>query len=412
MACIDFGRHSEDKGRTYFAGDAARLELCKELARRCVWTTMNQLPDDATTMVLAQVVFPSLVDYREYICEQPLPGYPPSRILAALLEENDLEGACAYLSVIESSMPESYPLDDNSLEPLNELVLQASAYFTTELEKLSEDELLSSTWRVSLISVIKSLIPIQEATHGKSFDAILSATIARAAYKKGDLDLFDAMISHERFDLPNPSAFTISLEDIWLPAKAGRIELQQRLIENLQQDLEKLGQVSKNKAILQFWGGVPAFFSVLQIHDDAKAWAVLLSQGIGPFNYDSLFNGKNLLLTKQLYPMFLNIAMLGKYAKEAGVDVPIEALRNILMPLERSAAISGRAWVPYMGADYKDMELALSLLFRDVAPSDLSKRPLPKHLASTLSDLLGDTKWIGKASRRDRGRILSDDLGL
>lgn len=412
MVLIDGGINSVDTPGAFFGGDHERLEKCKELIRHAVWKPHYQVPPANLTLRLAREVFPSLNGHEEPLTAGTPNGLKAERIATALLEQGDVGGAIAYVSLIAGLKPAGYPLEEDHLTPLNETLLQISAYFQKQLSVLGGDDWMGSIQRDSLTRVLKATSDLPSITDGKAFSPILGPVIAKLVYKAGDLALFQEIFSDKNFKVSNPGTFVVELDDLWLPAKKGQLELQQVLLAHLAENAPLIGQVQLNKAILAFWKGVDSYIAPLKSAGDRGDWRILLDQGLNAFNIGSIPSPKPMVMSKQLFPMLAGICRLGCEAKKSGIDISTDELRVMLKPLETISEITGRSWVPYMGGDYKDMKADLCLLFEDIAPNDLSKRPLPKHLASALSDVLGNTQWVGKANKRDRGRILSDDLGL
>lgn len=409
---VDRAKAAESVLARYFGSDTERLEKCLTLAQHSVWSTLYRLPPPAVALDLAKEVFPSLNNHVEMIYDQPQIGMDATRIPTALIEHGDVKAAQAYLAAAVVSKNPGFELDEERIEGANEMFMQLNGHFHKVLSATYESPLVESQHRADLRSIIEAVQPLVEIGGKFSERALLTPGIARLVYKKNDVELFSEMLANPNFVLPNPGTFAVELDDIWKPAAAGNVSLQKQIISYLDDNIKNLGNINKNKAILAFWKGVPAYLDALDNFGTASDWSLLFKQATTVFNYDALYNAKDLLKTKQLFPMLTNMAKVGQRVQASGVDLSIPELRLALMPLEEVSKIAGRAFAPYMGADYQDMKDALGLLFKDIAPADLSKRPLPKHLASALSDVLDNTKWIGKASLRDRGRILSDDLGL
>lgn len=395
----------------YFGADEERRQKCLLLAKHSVWTTNYRMLPPTNALDLAREVFPSLEQHLEMVYGLPRDGLVASRIPTALLERNDPEGAAAYLAAAVVSK-EGYVLNEDNVEGANEMLLQLATHFTQILTFISSDIWGPSAERQHLQAVIKSLGPIFDITGEHAVAAVLTPSIATRVFNHGDIDLFEEMLDNPHFRLPNPGAFVVDLGDMWGPAKVGNLSLQKRLLSHVETDMGKFTGPTRVKATLGFWRGVTSHLDALDLSSRKEDWQEIFRLATKTFNFDSFPNGKEILKTKQAFPMIVNMSKLGSRVQAAGVKLSIDDLRLALMPLEETSKYVGRAFVPHMGADYQDMRDALGLLFKDIAPSDLSKRPLPKHLASIMSDVLDDTKWIGKASLRDRGRILSDDLGL
>lgn len=397
---------------SYFGSDTERLEKCLTLAQHSVWSTLYRLPPPAIALDLAKEVFPSLTNHVEMIYDQPQIGMDATRIPTALVEHGDIKAAQAYLAAAVVSKNPGFEINEDRIEGANEMFMQLNGHFHKVLSATYESPLIESQHRADLRCLIEAVQPIVEIGGEFAEKVLLTPGIARLVYKKNDIELFREMLAHPNFVLPNPGTFAVELDDIWKPSAVGNVSLQKQLISYLEENIKNLGNINKNKAILAFWKGVPTYLDALDSSGAAGDWSLIFEQATTVFNYDALYNPKDLLKTKQLFPMLKHMAMVGQRVQASGVELSIPELRLALMPLEEASKIAGRSFAPYMGADYQDMKDALGLLFKDVAPADLSKRPLPKHLASALSDVLNNTKWIGKASLRDRGRILSDDIGL
>lgn len=395
----------------YFGDDQARREKCLTLAKHSVWTTNYRMLPPNTALDLAKEVFPSLMSHVEVVHGQPKVGIAASRIPVALLSNHDGDGAAAYFAAVVATKGD-YVLNQDNIEGVNEMLHQVEAHFIQALTFTSSQDWASSPERRALKGTILALDPILEMTKDYADSAVLASPIVTRVHNHGDIELFAEMLESPHFSLPNPGSFVLDLGDMWLAAKAGNISLQKKLVGFVEQDMDKFAGPIRTKATLSFWKGVTAHLDALERHGNADDWREIFRQGTEVFNFDALPNGKALLMSRQLFPMLLNMAHLGQRTQAAGVELSIKELRSVLMPIEQSAKLVGRAFSPQMGADYQDMKNALGLLFKDVAPSDLSNRPLPKHLASIMSDVMDSTKWVGKASLRDRGRILSDDLGI
>lgn len=396
----------------YFGGDAERLEKCLTLAQYSVWTTNYRMPPPATSLALAREVFPSLSDHVELKHGLTQDGVPASKIPVTLLEKGDVQGALVYLAAAVASKG-NYALSQESIEGVEEMFLHVSTHFLQVLTFTAPDAWMASTDRMAFIDLIKAMDPLFDITQEWAAPALLTAPVASKIYSHGDIALFDSILNNPHFNIPNCGSFVLDLGDLWKPAQAGNIPLQKQLLALVDADRSKFAGPIKAKATLSFWNGVHSYFDALDQSGILDDWRELFTLATDAFNYDSLPNGKAALTSQKLFQMLLNMPRLAQRAKAAGLELTIKQYRAALMPLEESAKAVGRAFVPYMGnADYEDMKDALGLLFKDIAPSDLSNRPLPKHLASIMSDVMDDTRWIGKASLRDRGRILSDDLGL
>lgn len=408
---IDYLRAASDSLNQYFGDNEVRLQKCLLLAKHSVWTTNYRMLPPINALDLAREVFPSLKSHVEMVHGIPQDGLVASRIPTVLLELDDPEGAVAYLAAVVASK-EGYVLNEDSVEGANEMLLQLATHFTQALTFINMDSWVQCADRQHLRDIIRSLEPIFAMTGEYALAAVLTPSTATRVINHGDVELFEEMLDNEYFRLPNPGSFVVDLGDMWKPAKAGNQSLQKRLLSFVEADMGKFSGPTRVKATLGFWRGVTSYLDAIGLSGVKDDWQEIFRLATKTFNFDSLPKGKELIKTKQSFPMMVNMAKLGAGVKSAGVDLSIEDLRLLLMPLEETSKYAGRAFVPHMGADYQDMRDALGLLFKDIAPSDFSKRALPKHLASIMSDVLDDTKWIGKASLRDRGRILSDDLGL
>lgn len=412
MATTDQLRQAHDMLDNYFGADKVRREKCLLLAKHAIWTTKYHMLPPGPTLDLVREVFPVAKNHVEMLWDVPQEGLEAVRTPALLLQYQDLEGSLAYLAAALVTRNPEWTLDADRVEGLNEMLIHLGSHIGEMVRTTDPSSWTASYGKAILPSVIKAVEPLIDIAGDLGYPTVIGQNVASGVYKNGDLELFEQMLDNPRFSLPNRGSFVVELDDMWRPAKVGNIALQQRLIGYVEGDLNKQAGVLKTKFTMAFWRGVDSHLNELSHAGNLDDWREIFRQATKIFNTDSLPNPKALLTTKQMFPMLLNIAKVGQRAKDAGIEISYEDLRLVLKPLELAAKETGRMYVPYMGADYEDMKDTLSLLLKDVSPADFGKRPLPKHLASALSDMTENTKWIGKATLRDRGRILSDDLGL
>lgn len=389
----------------YWDGDTLRAKECLDFVRKCAWGN----PDYKSSLESGIRLFPALADYSPHILDTVKIGINPCKIPAALFELNDPYSAIIFLSNIAKARPDGIDLSENNFIQISETLIHVSAFYQKKLSAISVDW-MSSKYKDELSSTISAIDDIQVPFDGFS-NPVVSPTIASLCYKAGDLDNFIMVTESRHFRNPNPGTFIVELGDIWKLGLAGNSAAQRSLIDVLASNIGNLGQVNKDKAIVSFWNGHDTYIESLKNlgkEDVSRA----LDQALKTFNFDSLQSQKQLLATKQLFKMPLGIARLAEFACSKGVELSIDQVKEVIQPISSFAKLAGRKWVSYMGRDFEDMKSSLSIVFKDIEPSDLSSRPLPKHLASILSEVLDDTKWIGKATIRDRGRILSDDLGI
>lgn len=390
---------------SYCVGDSARRGEYLDFIGKCAWGSL----DYKSALESGVKLFPALERYSPHILDVVKVGINPHKVPAALFELDDTDSALFFLSNIAKATPDGINLSENDFVPLSETLIHVSAYFQKKLSAISVDW-MSSRHKDELSRVIAAIDDLQVPFEGFS-NPVVSPTVASLCYKAGDLDNFIRLTESRHFRNPNPGTFIVELGDIWKLGLAGNSAAQRCLIDVLASNIDNLGQVNKDKAIVSFWNGHRTYLESLK-NSDKEDVSKALDQALKTFNFDSLQSQKQLLATKQLFKMPLGIARFAEFACSKGVELSIDQVKEVIQPISSFAKLAGRKWVSYMGRDFEDMKSSLSIVFKDIEPSDLSSRPLPKHLASILSEVLDDTKWIGKATIRDRGRILSDDLGI
>lgn len=395
-----------------FGGDPRRQYLCEQLVFQVIWNHFDALPSGLDVIRMATDVFPSLAAYQEkQIAGQP--GLPATRVTEGLIEVGDHQGLQDFLNVAADFIPADFTLDEDHLECYSTALVYISAHFQKKIPALAQEKSWDgSSDRALLINLLDVLERLDQVTQRKGYSPVISPTVAKHLYEINDLNLFERFWHSQAFRCLNHGALVAEYDNLWRPAIASNLALQMNFLRHLVADTEGDGKANSKKVILGYWSGIDHHISLLKSQGTVADWNETFKQAMTDLNINSLSNLKSLITSKQLYPMLSGMAKLALGAKEAGVAITAAEYRLALMPLEKIAEVVGNRWIPHMGDDYAPMKAAMIELFKDLSPNDLSKRPLPKHLASGLSDVLSNTRWIGKATRADRGKILDDELGL
>lgn len=403
----------QQPARIAFGGDSRRQYLCEQLVFQVIWNDIDALPSGLEVLRMAREVFPSLAAFPVDLNARE-PGLVGTRVAAALIQVGDHSGALDYLNVAADFLPGDFVLDEDHLIALSESLIYVSADYQKLIPGLAaEKSWEGSSQRTLLINLMDVLERLDRITERKAYSPVISPTVAKYLYDADDLTLFEKFWSSPAFRCINHGALVADYDDLWRPAKAGNLDLQVTFLRSLVADTEGDGKANSKKVVFGYWSGIHHHINLLKTQGATVAvWEEAFKQGVKAFNIDTLKDLKTLITTKQLYPMLSGMANLAMSAKEAGVAFTQSDYRLALMPLEKISAVVGNRWIPHMGDDYAPMKATMIELFKDLSPNDLSKRPLPKHLASGLSDVLSNTRWIGKATRADRGKILDDELGL
>jgi hypothetical protein len=395
-----------------FGGDAVRQYWCEQLVFQVIWNDIDSMPSDVEVLRLARQVFPSLAAFNE----SDVPGkegMAPGRVAEALLEVGDIQGATDYLNVAADFLPADYALNEDSLIGISETLLYISGHFQKEIQALARaNEWEGSACQAILGNLIDVFERLDSVTQRKAYSPVISAAVAKHLYDANDLNLFEGIWDHPAYRSRDKGALVAEFDDLWKPAKANNANLQAVLLRALCAVNDGDGKANSNRVILNYWSGLRHYVNALKDHGTLEQWTEAFGQASQFFNIDSVNNVKSLITSKQLFPMMAGMINIALGAKAAGVPFTPTEYRLAVKPLEKISEVTGRLWVRYVGDALEPMKDALKQLFNEVSPSDLSKRPLPKHLASILSEMLGNTKWIGQASKADRGRILDDELGL
>jgi hypothetical protein len=399
-------------GHIPFAGDASRLYWCEQLVFQLIWNDIDSMPSDIEVLRLAKQVFPSLAAFKE--SEIPgKEGMVPARVAAALLDVGDVQGATDYLNVAADVLPADFPLDEDGLIGISETLVYISAHFQKEIKTLAGLNAWEGSASQAILSDLFDVLErIDSVTQRKAYSPVISETVANHLYNANDLNLFQRVWNNPAYRARDNGALVAGFDDLWKPAKANNANLQAVLLDALCAVKEGDGKANSNRVILNYWAGLRHYVNALKDHGTVEQWTEAFGQATTFFNIDSVQNVKPLITSKQLFPMMAGMVNISLGAKAAGVPFTPKEYRLAVKPLEKISEITGRHWVQYMGDGLVPMKDALKQLFADISPNELSKRPLPKHLASILSEMLGNTKWIGQASKADRGRILDDELGL
>jgi hypothetical protein len=395
-----------------FGGDPRRQYLCEQLVFQVIWNHFDSLPSGMDVLRMARDVFPTLAAYQEKMISGE-PGLPATRVMEGLIEVGDFQGVLDFLNVAADFLPADFTLDEEHLESYSTALVYISAHYQKTIPALvKEKSWEGSKDRALLINLLDVLERLDQVTQRKGYSPVISPVVAKHLYEHNDLKLFERFWHSQAFRCINHGALVAEYDTPWKPAMAGNLALQVHFLRSLVADTVGDGKANSKKVIFGYWSGIDHHVNLLKAQGTAADFSEAFKQAVEAFNIDSLQNIKQLILTKQLYPMLSGMANLALAAKEAGVEFTASEYRLALRPLEKISEVVGGRWVPHMGDAYVPMKVAMTQLLEGVTPNDLSKRPLPKHLASALSDLLSNTKWIGKANKADRGRILDDELGL
>jgi hypothetical protein len=395
-----------------FGGDPRRQYLCEQLVFQVIWKHFDALPSGLEVFPMATEVFPSLAAYKEKnIANEP--GLPATRVTEGLIEVGDHQGLLDFLNVAADFLPADFPLDEDHLESLSTALVYISAHFQKTIPLLAQEKRWAdSSDRALLVNLIEVSERLDLVTQRKAYSPVISPTVAKCLYNANDTALFERFWRSPALRCVNRGALVADYDSLWRPAIAGNLALQIDFLRNLVAENENDGKANSKKLILGYWSGIEHHINLLKAQGTVADWREAFNQAVESFNIDSLQNVKSMITSKQLYPMLSGMANLALAAKESGVEFTPSEYRLAIKPLEKISEVVGGRWAPHMGDAYAPMKAAMIEFFKDVMPADLSKRPLPKHLASALSDLLSNTKWIGKANKVDRGRILDDELGL
>jgi hypothetical protein len=383
-----------------------------DLVDACVWAHFLYAPSNKDTHAMLLAAYPDLAEAIDRLNHNNIQGETCSYdIPLYFLHSGDERGLISFLTYIVERKPENFPLDEEHLTALNEMQLRMSAYYQKVIPFLSAKGLwIDSNEQRTLRQVMGSLVNVNKITSGKAFAPVVSAVIAKALYLANDIPSFAYVLQH--LSVSGQAALIGELSDIWVPIKQGFADVQRSMFVAVANKADALGPAGLNGFIVKYWGGIESYITHLTNTGDKALWTEALHRSLNVFNIDSVQSPKQIIMSKQLFPLLTGTASMAVAARAAGVDFCQVEHRLILKPLEVISKTTGDKWIRALGSEYTVYKNDMKTLYGDVDPADVFSKPLPKNLAHMMSTVLDNSQWVSKTNLKNRGQILMNELGI
>lgn len=390
------------------AQDAKRADLINKV----VWCHSAFSPQSAEILSLAIDAFPSLKNFEKVNNGQlKADAFRIGNLCPCLLEVGDADGVISFLNQIATGVPEGYPVDEDHLDQLNDVMIFLSAHYQKIVPQMpSNDSWMDSNERISLKRILNAIEPIYAITDNFAYRSITSVPMAKIIYQSGDIEIFEYM--RKRLEPHSVAQLLAQVENLWLAASKGLVKNQLNYLSIINDNKDHIGSSAKDKVVINFWNNVGGFIGMLDESKDEADAKRLFDVSTSVFNISSISSVKKSILQKSLFGMLLGMSEVAILAKNHGILKSLDDYRKILLPLECFGNHANKLWIPFMGDQYDKYKNNMKNIFSNVDIDRVFTRALPKNLSSMLSEVLDDTRWIGKTNVRNRGEILHDDLGL
>ena len=397
--------------------DHEREAMGLSLARDGIWNHWSNMPPESEVFDRALALYPCLehlkgvVDRRRHGM-----GMKTAEVCGLLIEAGQAEQAVEFLAFVKRSKPDEYPMVEDHLDGARDVQSFIVASFVKVMEKETPESWLASSSRRALNIMVamvddmfsESLIEIPKNI---GLQALHKPHIAKNLYLKEDADLFVQV--YNRMDEANQLNFLRDLKDVMCAAKAGDANLQLRLLSRIDGNKLGFGPIAYSTVVLSFWKDLDPLLNLLKSKGTPEQYRRLIDMATTNLNISFVHQPSQELQKRTLFPIVTGMAKLLLAARSAGVELTAKDYRESLRPIEKiSDAAKRMQWVAPMGDSFATLKEDMKAAFDGHTPADLFKRPLPKELASAMSVVMDDTRWVAKAKLVDQGKIFSDDLGL
>jgi hypothetical protein len=288
--------------------------------------------------------------------------------------------------------------------------------FIKQMEEIPSDLWLASTARQALklmISQVDGMFPFSSDAQPEAvrMQPLHQPYIARKLYEVGDIELFTMI--YDRMNHQTQIALVRDMKEFMCAAKANHLPMQLRLLEKINGDVHELGPVAVSNLTLSFWKDLPALLRVLKTDGTATNYRQVFDMAIDRLSIASVYQPSKAFQQSKLFPIVTGMAKLIVDARAAGLELSEKDFRETLRPIEQCATLGKRMqWATPMGDSFATLKADMKAGFEGYTPTELFKRPLPKELASAMSTIMDDTRWVAKARLKDQGKIFGEDLGL
>jgi len=397
--------------------DHEREGMGLSLARDGIWNHWSNMPQESEVFDRALALYPCL-EHQKGIVDRRRHGMgmKTAEICGLLIEAGEAEQAVEFLAFVKKCMPDEYPMVQDYLIGAQEIQTFIVASFVKQMDKETSESWLASPSRRALkvmVGMVDGMFStgLGEIPKHVGLQALHKPYIAKSLYLKNDADLFVQV--YNRMDGINQLNFLRDLKDVMCAAKAGDAALQLRLLSRFDGDKVGFGPIAYSAVVLSFWKDLEPLLDLLKSNGTPEQYRQLIDMATTTLNIGFVHQPSQELQKKTLFPIVTGMAKLLLAARGAGIELTAKDYREALRPIEKvSDAAKRMQWVAPMGDSFATLKEDMKGAFDGYTPADLFKRPLPKELASAMSVVMDDTRWVAKAKLADQGRIFSDDLGL